>query len=281
MISQEYNQPVSYYPTRPSSHVSIFGIKIANLSSSEAIEVMEDLIQQSKPSQIFLPNAHTLNLANADPRYHAVLSRATYRFGDGAGVRIAARMRNVKMKSNLVGTDLIPNFFHATPNRGYRYFLLGADAVTIERAARYAQRQFPGWELVGFHHGYLTNPELEEAAIAQIKAAQPHVLLVGMGNPIQETWIDNHPISEVPLSIGVGGLFDHWGGNLKRAPRWVRHFGFEWLQLLCQQPQKKWQRYLIGNFSFLLNVVICLKSDRAMSRNQPKKNSLNHEYHVR
>lgn len=225
---------------------------------------MEELIQQSTPSQIFLPNAHTLNLAIANANYHAVLNRATYRFGDGAGVRIAAWMRGVKMKANLVGTDLIPDFFHATANQGYRYFLLGADPETIERAARYAEKQFPGWQLVGYHHGYLTTPEIRKSAIAQIKAAQPHVLLVGMGNPIQEIWIDQYQPSQVPLAIGVGGLFDHWGGNLQRAPRWVRYFGFEWLQLLLQQP-KKWQRYLVGNFTFMLYAALCWKPDLDLS----------------
>ncbi|BAU11992.1 glycosyl transferase, WecB/TagA/CpsF family [Leptolyngbya sp. NIES-3755] len=260
MIPQPFTLTLSRTSGRSISPVSVFGIPIANATRSEAINIMEELIQRSTPSQIFLPNAHTLNLAMSDPNYHAVLNRATYRFGDGAGIRIAARMRGVKMKANLVGTDLVPDFFHATANRGYRYFLLGADPDTIERAARYAKKRFPGWELVGYHHGYLTNPETREKAIEQIKAAQPHVLLVGMGNPIQETWIDRYQPDQVPLAIGVGGLFDHWGGNLKRAPRWVRYFGFEWLQLLIQQP-KKWQRYLVGNFTFLLNAVLYWRPD--------------------
>lgn len=272
MIPQPFNPTRSRPRARSISPVSIFGIQIANASRSEAIDVMEELIQQSTPAKIFLPNAHTLNLAIADPKYHAILNRATYCFGDGAGVRIAAWMRGVTMKSNLVGTDLIPEFFHATANRGYRYFLLGADPDTIEQAARFAQQHFPGWELAGYHHGYLTSPELRERAIAQIQAACPHVLLVGMGNPIQETWIDQYQPAEVPLAIGVGGLFDHWGGNLKRAPRWVRYFGFEWLQLLCQQP-KKWQRYLIGNFTFLFYALTYWQSDRVMqSKSNRRRN---------
>ncbi|MBE9012846.1 WecB/TagA/CpsF family glycosyltransferase [Pseudanabaenaceae cyanobacterium LEGE 13415] len=271
MIPQPFKPTIARTLARSISPVSIFGIQIANISRLDAIDMMEELIQQSTPSQIFLPNAHTLNLAIADPKYHAILSRATYRFGDGAGIRIAARLRGVKMKANLVGTDLIPDFFHATANRGYRYFLLGADPETIKQAARYAKKQFPGWELAGYHHGYLNNPEIRKSAIDQIKAAQPHVLLVGMGNPIQETWIDRYQPEQVPLAIGVGGLFDHWGGNLKRAPRWVRYFGCEWLQLLLQQP-KKWQRYLIGNFSFMLNAFLCWKLDRDLISKLNRRN---------
>ena len=73
-----------------------------------------------------------------------------------------------------------------------------------------------------------------------------------MGNPLQEQWIHDHRAAlRVPVSIGVGGLFDHWGGNLRRAPLWVRRLGFEWLQILLQQPGRKWRRYLLGNPKFL------------------------------
>jgi N-acetylglucosaminyldiphosphoundecaprenol N-acetyl-beta-D-mannosaminyltransferase len=259
-MAMQQVEVVDRFSIQPVPTVSIFGVKFTNASKHEAFRLMEQLIQQSTSAQIFLPNAHTLNLAVKDPAYHATLNQATYVFGDGTGVRIAARLRGTQMKSNLVGTDLIPEFFQATANRGYRYFLLGADAQTIKRAADYAEQQFPGWELAGFHHGYLNTPERFETAIAQIKAAKPHILLVGMGNPLQEKWIEANQFLDIPIQIGVGGLFDHWGGNLQRAPRWVRYLGAEWLQILFQQPQK-WRRYLIGNFAFLWYTVAYLKSD--------------------
>lgn len=90
---------------------------------------------------------------------------------------------------------------------------------------RHARGMYPGWELAGFHHGYLSQDAVA-AAIERINAARAHLLLVGMGNPLQELWIDRYRDRlQVPVSIGVGGLFDHWGGNLKRAPRWVRRHG--------------------------------------------------------
>jgi N-acetylglucosaminyldiphosphoundecaprenol N-acetyl-beta-D-mannosaminyltransferase len=76
-------------------------------------------------------------------------------------------------------------------------------------------------------------------------------LLVGMGNPLQERWIHDHEAAlDVPVMMAVGGLFDHWAGNLRRAPAFVRRLGFEWLQLLLQQPHK-FPRYALGNPMFL------------------------------
>jgi N-acetylglucosaminyldiphosphoundecaprenol N-acetyl-beta-D-mannosaminyltransferase len=247
--------------------VCIFGISISNLSMQEAVEMIESLIrQESGPAHaIYLVNAHTLNLATDHPPYHAVLTSAHRVLGDGTGVRWAARQRKVAMKDNLVGTNLIPELFTATANRGYRYFLLGADNDTIARAAENCSTAFPGWELAGYSHGYLDSGETTKI-IAQINAARPHLLLVGMGNPKQEEWIHLHGHElQVPVAIGVGGLFDHWAGNLTRAPAWVRNLGYEWLQLLIQQPHK-WRRYLLGNPKFLLNMTRSARRDRLAGR---------------
>lgn len=247
------------------ARVSILGVQISDYSQAEAIALIETLIAERRDTHsIFIANAHTLNVAADEPRYRAVLNSATKVFADGTGARWAARLRGVRLKDNLVGTDLIPGLFHATAGRGYRYFLLGADANAIERAAQACVKGYPGWDLAGFHHGYIEGDKTIEV-IEQINAACADLLLVAMGNPRQEIWIHTHQMKlQVPVCIGVGGLFDHWAGNLQRAPLWVRQRGLEWLQILLQQPHK-WRRYLIGNPLFLLRVVGAMDRDRLLS----------------
>jgi N-acetylglucosaminyldiphosphoundecaprenol N-acetyl-beta-D-mannosaminyltransferase len=247
--------------------VSILGIKISNAYSEEAIALIESLVTGDRETThpIYIVNAHTLNLAAEDPRYHETLNSAYRVLGDGTGVRWAARQRGVLMRDNLVGTDLIPKLFESTSGRGYRYFLLGGDPQTSARAAEACSKRYPGWDLAGFHHGYLSKDKTTEA-IKVINGAKPDVLLVGMGNPRQEQWICKHQHElKVPVAIGVGGLFDHWAGNLSRAPIWVRKKGFEWLQLLLQQPHK-WQRYLIGNPKFLARITSAAPHDRRLTQ---------------
>jgi N-acetylglucosaminyldiphosphoundecaprenol N-acetyl-beta-D-mannosaminyltransferase len=247
------------------ARVSILGVQIGDYSQAEAIALIETLIaERGDTHSIFIANAHTLNVATDEARYRAVLNSATEVFADGTGARWAARLRGVRLKDNLVGTDLIPRLFDATAGRGYRYFLLGADADAIERAAKTCLKAFPGWDLAGFHHGYIEGEKTLEV-IEQINAARPDLLLVAMGNPRQEIWIHTHQMKlHVPVCIGVGGLFDHWAGNLQRAPLWVRQRGLEWLQILLQQP-RKWRRYLIGNPLFLLRIVGALRRDRLLT----------------
>lgn len=232
--------------------IELLGIRVVDATHENALKLMERWIIDPvrKTRRLYIVNTHTLNLAADDPTLKVMLNSADAIFGDGTGVRWAARLQGITVLDNLAGTDLIPQFMESTAGRGYRYYMLGADATTIERAAQFAIQQFPGWEQVGFHSGYLT-PETTQRILDEIRAKRPDMLLVGMGQPMQEQFLfDHRDTLSVPLCIGVGGLFDHWGGNLRRAAPWVRQIGFEWLQLLMQQPRKA-RRYLIGNPKFL------------------------------
>jgi N-acetylglucosaminyldiphosphoundecaprenol N-acetyl-beta-D-mannosaminyltransferase len=61
--------------------------------------------------------------------------------------------------------------------------------------------------------------------------------------------------SGAPVLIGVGGSFEMVGGILRRAPRFIRRIGCEWLYRLLLEPRRLWKRYLIGNCRFLWIVL--------------------------
>ena len=177
---------------------SVLGVKILNVTRQRAVELLENLIRNrdGRARSVFFVNAHTLNLAAGDPQYRAILNSGDYVFGDGTGVRWAAKLQGIRVLDNLVGTDFTPLLLQSTADRGYSYFMLGGDEQTVAAAAEYARRTFPGWTLSGFHHGYLKTPELTSSVIEKINAAKPDVLLVGMGNPLQERWIYQNQVAD-------------------------------------------------------------------------------------
>lgn len=237
-------------PTR-----SVFGIPIVDLAMEDAIALCVDAMRAAgaRTRSLYFVNAHTLNLAFADRAYREVLRSSDWIFGDGTGVRWAVRfLYGARLRDNVNGTDLVPALLGR--DLGLRYFLLGASAEAIERAAAHARTAFPGWQLAGHHHGYVP-VEGCEAVVEKINACRPHLLLVGMGNPKQELWIRaQRERLAVPLCMGIGGLFDYWAGDLERAPAWLRGLGFEWLHLLLAQP-RKFRRYVLGNPLFLLRLL--------------------------
>lgn len=247
--------------------VDLLGVPVRNTTTREACELLEGWVRDGgmRARAVAIVNAHTLNLAWEDPGYRAVLRRADIVFADGTGAKIAARLRGVRLRDNLVGTDLLPALFERMRPGGCRVFLLGATAETIDRAARHVEAVF-GVEVVGAHHGYV-DAGASVGVVDRVNASGAHLLLVGMGNPIQETWIDRHRESlRGIVAIGVGGLFDHWGGNLVRAPLWVRRLGMEWVQILLQQPGRKWRRYVLGNPRFLVRALRSRSTSRPADR---------------
>jgi N-acetylglucosaminyldiphosphoundecaprenol N-acetyl-beta-D-mannosaminyltransferase len=237
--------------------LDVLGVDILDLAMDEALERLGALLEKpaDRARSVFFINASTLNIANGDPAYQGVLNGADYVFGDGTGVRWAARyIHGIRLRDNVNGTDFVPRFFAKTAGLGFRYYLLGATPDAVVRTAQKAQELFPGWHLAGFRHGYFHSDE-EGALVDAINAASPHMLLVGMGNPRQEQFIARnlHRLT-VPLCIGVGGLFTYWSGDLKRAPVWIRRAGCEWVHLLVSQPHK-FRRYVLGNPVFLGRIV--------------------------
>src|SRR5204863_7305352 len=104
--------------------------------------------------------------------------------------------------------------------------------------------QFPGLSVVGADPG---SPwPADDARVRQQIAAtgRVDVILVAYGAPKQERWLDrNLAALEIPVGIGVGGVFNYLSGTAPRAPAWLRRLHGEWLHRLITQPWR-WRRQL-------------------------------------
>ena len=235
--------------------VNVLGVNIRNMTPDMVDAAFYRYMHDGRPHSVFIVNAATANLCYRDPVYRHCINRGDLVLNDGTGVRWAARWQGRSLVHNHVGTDLIPRVCSFANNGDIRIFLLGGSEGVAERAAATLRAQYPGLHLAGCHHGYV-GPADDDRVCQTINAARPHLLLVAMGNPLQEVWIDrNLHRLERGVAVGVGGLFDHFAGNLRRAPRWVRAAGCEWVQILMQQPHK-WQRYLLGNPQFIYRMTL-------------------------
>ena len=216
--------------------------------------VRDRLMASDGRSLIFFANAHTLDLAARHESFRRTLNEASFVLGDGVGVRLGARLNGVELAANLCGTDFIPRLLSIESSRRFRYYLLGATPESITEAARESAASFPHWQQAGFHHGYFA--PVESARIVEsINAARPHLLLVGMGSPLQEQWlVENRDRLHVPVCVGVGGLFDFWSGRRTRAPLLMRRYSLEWLHIALTEPHK-WQRYAFGAPRYLAHVA--------------------------
>ena len=111
----------------------------------------------------------------------------------------------------------------------------------------------PRHQIVGCHHGHFDGGEVD---LDLIRHSGANILLVAMGNPKQELFIQNHlAATGCILGIGVGALFDFLAGNVPRAMPWVQRWRLEWVYRLAQEPRRLAGRYLIGNPLFLMRIL--------------------------
>lgn len=227
------------------------GIKFDTRSATEIIEVFDENVEQEQFLQVVLANANTVNLTRNDDVYRKILNKALV-LNDGIGVNIASLWKYGKgFCENLNGTDLMARYF-AESRLKLRIFLFGARPEIVKACFERCREKFPQHEWLGFIDGYIKSTQLH-AVCERIRKIQPDVLLVAMGNPLQELFIYRHGKSmEAKLCIGVGGLFDFASGKIKRAPLWVRRLRCEWIYRLAIEPRRMWRRYLIGNLAFLI-----------------------------
>jgi len=155
--------------------------------------------------------------------------------------------RAIKQKSS--GSDIVPAYWrHHANNSAVRIFLLGAKPG-IAQMARERINRLAGREIVVGAHGPsfdFVNDEQETAeAIEMINASGATCLIVGLGAPKQEIWINRRRsrMPNVKVFMGVGATIDYEAEAVRRAPPWMTRHGLEWVYRMTTEPRRYWRRY--------------------------------------
>ncbi|MFM7362151.1 MAG: WecB/TagA/CpsF family glycosyltransferase [Cyanobium sp.] len=191
--------------------------------------------------QIVTLNAEMTMAARADAALGAVIESAQLVIPDGAGVVWALDRQGIRVPRS-PGIELARRLLEHGAAQGWRVALVGASPDTMERLRQVLPAEIAGLNLVLACHGYQSAeswPGIEQ----QLLELRPDLVLVALGVPRQETWIQGLPRPHPGLWIGVGGSFDVWAGVKKRAPRWMGALQIEWLYRLLQEPHR-WRRML-------------------------------------
>jgi N-acetylglucosaminyldiphosphoundecaprenol N-acetyl-beta-D-mannosaminyltransferase len=167
---------------------------------------------------------------------------------DGIGIVLAARLLWGVRLRRVAGADLMQAICEVAPARGYRVFLYGSSPDANRRAAETLQARHPGITIAGREHGYLSACEMEHLVL-KINQADADILFVGLGSPRQELWIqENLTHLNVKVIQGIGGTLDTIAGTVRRAPRWMRESGLEWLFRLTRQPWRARRHLRLARF---------------------------------
>lgn len=237
----------------------VFDVPIDRLTVSDLNNAIAGFVDNDQHALILSVNIHCLNLAYEQPWLRQFLNEADLVFCDGAGVMLGARILGQPIEQRITFADALWDVARFAADRDYSLYFLGARPGVARKAADNLIARYPRLRIVGTQHGYFdkTNGSAENSAvIADINNAQPNLLLVGFGMPLQEKWLkDNWADIDANVAINLGAIFDFVSGELQRAPTWMNNNGLEWLGRLAIEPRRLWRRYLVGNPLFLARVL--------------------------
>jgi N-acetylglucosaminyldiphosphoundecaprenol N-acetyl-beta-D-mannosaminyltransferase len=218
--------------------IHLLGVPISRVTGGEALERIREFIRSREPHLVVTADSSAVVIASEDEEFRRIVNAADLVTPDSTGILWAARRLGFPLPERVSGVDLAERVCALSPLHDYSVFFYGAAPGVAEAAAANLSARYPGLRVVGTAHGFLAEAE-QESLLARIEAARPDVLLVALGIPRQEKWIHRHMQRlRVPVSIGVGGSFDVFAGNVARAPAWMQRRGLEWAYRLIKNPRK-------------------------------------------
>lgn len=227
--------------------LALAGYPVFSTTSQDLCNILETRLQDHPKTVLVFANTHFVMQCQSIRAW--LNGDNVIIVNDGIGMDIASLLQHGKRyKANLNGTDFMPLLLK-TFTQSHKIFLLGGTPGVAQKAADAIEQQ-TGQQVVGCADGSRAGER--SGLCARINATGADIVLVAMGNPIQEEWIRRH-MGELNarLIVSVGALLDFLSGNVQRAPKWVQKIRFEWLYRLSREPRRLAQRYTVDIARFL------------------------------
>ncbi len=210
--------------------INIFGYPVHLAKKQEALEYVLSLIKNSQGGHVVTINPEIIAAADKNAKLANIIKNAELILPESSGIMLAIRSLGVFDAEKIPGIEFCEALLKKCPENGYNLGFLGGKPGVLEKI------DFPGVNIVFSHHGYF---EDEEYILEQLKQSRPQLVLMGLGSPKQEFFINKaKEVLPNAVMIGVGGSFDVWTKKVKRAPVLFRFFGLEWFYRLVAQPER-------------------------------------------
>ena len=171
----------------------ILGIGIDVLKRKQVLNKALGFIRdnEGKCKIVITPNPEIIMIARKDNELAETMDKAEMVIPDGVGVVWASKYSEHKLEETVPGCDLCYSLLEVASTEGFSAYLLGAKPGVAEQAKINMENKYPGLNICGVHDGYF-NKDNEQTIIDEINNLSPDILLVGLGVPRQEKWLNEH-----------------------------------------------------------------------------------------
>lgn len=238
-------------------------LQIREMSQGLAL-IEAALLNPSKTIKIFSINPEILMAAAQDAALLKILQQGNANIPDGIGVVWALKKMGYSQVQRVAGFDLFCALLSLAASQQKKVFFLGAKPHVILKAAQRVKAKYDQLPLVDFQHGYIDKQQQQEL-VAQLEKMELDMLFVGMGFPRQEYFIEQVAAGgKIPLLMAVGGSFDVWAAEVKRAPQWMQQRGLEWLYRTVQDRKRIKRLLVLPQFVLQIRRELVLKRKKGI-----------------
>jgi N-acetylglucosaminyldiphosphoundecaprenol N-acetyl-beta-D-mannosaminyltransferase len=237
-------------------NVSFLGISIQPKTLTELTGLVAKMIDKQEKVVIANHNLHSLYLFHRLPQFREFYREARWTHVDGMPIVALARLYGHALNRNhrVTYADWVGPLMQAAAKNQWRAYYVGSRPGIAEAGAEILRHCFPGLQL-RTTHGYFgtdRNGPQNEQVLADVDAYKPNILMVGMGMPRQELWIQENMESLCAnVILPSGAAMDYIAGAVPTPPRWAGRAGLEWAFRLVAEPGRLWRRYLLEPWSIL------------------------------
>lgn len=214
-------------------------IDILNLS--QAVYFAKMALLNPKQLKIITLNPEMIVNAETNIDFQSAINNANLIVPDGSGIVWALKSLNPGEYNDLTripGIELTEKILSSANDLGKKLAIYGSTKSVIEKISIEFGKKYPKIEIVKAIDGY--EKDKSELDIAnEIANENPNLVLVALGTPKQEVWINKYSyLFPRSVMIGIGGSLDVWSGEKERAPEWIRNSNLEWLFRVLKEPNR-------------------------------------------
>ncbi len=221
------------------------GVNFSCVDRPSAANTFFDLVSRRAGGFITVTGAHGIVASQTDAKLRDIINGGRLALPDGMPAVWLGKLKG-RAVARVAGSDFINDVLGDPRARTMRHYFYGGAPEPAQRIVAKAIEVLGSAAIAGWYcppmreAGALEEPEV----IAEIAAARPDVIWVGLSTPKQEYWLANHA-GHFPgtMLVGIGAALDTFAGLQPRAPAWMCSTGLEWLYRLGQEPQRLWPRY--------------------------------------
>jgi N-acetylglucosaminyldiphosphoundecaprenol N-acetyl-beta-D-mannosaminyltransferase len=227
---------------------NVLGIRVQSITKHDLLAIISEAVRNQAKYVVANHNMHSLYVWHHDSNMRALHARADFTHVDGLPVIPLFRLFGFRLKREhrTAYMEFLPLLSTVAVKEGWRIYYLGSQPDVAEQGAARLREQYPGLQLRTGHGYFDVHGAENEAVLGDIRAYSPDILMVGMGMPRQEAWINdnlNHIAARTIFCCGC--TMDYVAGKIPPCPRWLGDIGFEWLYRLLAEPARLWRRYLV------------------------------------